>query len=196
MKPLMYLAGAAALALGGPASAALIINNYALSFAAGTAFVLPTPATAPGEYRDTFSFTTSEAMTFSGSLVTQRQTSPNGAIVSDLDFGNSVLPDGVHLDDIYFSVASGGLDTLEVQNLPSTLIMPGLHILTVNYTVQAASDTSAATYAGSVNLAAAGGSNIPVPEPAGWALLTLGFGAIGLLARRQQRPATARVSFC
>jgi hypothetical protein len=167
-------------ALTSPASAVVTISSYALVFLSGSATIAPPVRTAPGEYQDNFTFTTDKTMTFSGSLSTQRLFGPLGGIVSDLDFGNTLPMDGVHLDSVYFTLASGGSDALEVQTLPTTPIGPGNHVLTVNYTVQTADLINGAIYAGPVFLAPSA-----VPEASTWALMIVGFGAVGLTVRRR-----------
>lgn len=179
---------AASCALAVPASAAVTFNTYNLTFTNGTVVAAPSPArNVVGEYQDTYVFTLATAGTFSGSLTTQRLRDPNGVIVSDIDFGNSIS--GVLLDGgMPFANPLAGSDALEVVNLGSTMLAAGTHSLVVNYTVQTASNANAATYAGPLNFAAAAA----VPEPSSWAMFVCAFGVIGA-GLRQRR--AARVSF-
>ncbi len=179
MKLALSLA-AVTLAVAAPASAAVTISNYDIVFTSGTAVVSSGDKTAPGEYQDNFHFTTTETMTFSGALSTQRLRDLLGNIVSDLDFGNTLPGDGVYVDDVMFNLATGGGDALEVQNIGTTMLLAGDHVLTVNYTVQTASEENAAAYAGPLFLA-----TNAVPEPASWALMIAGFGIIGGTMRRR-----------
>lgn len=187
-----FLAAAiVAIGLGTPATA-VTYTNYALTFTNGTTYITPTPATAPGEYQDIFSFTLANSATFSGSLTTQTLTNSNGQVVSDLSFGNSLPNDGVFLTGgsltapVEFAkpTTSNGTST---ENLASTLLGAGAYKLTVNYTVNAADSGHAATYAGPVFAAAA------VPEPASWALFIVGFGAVGAGLRSQRRARSAAI---
>jgi len=184
----------AAVGIGAPATAAVTYTNYALNFTNGTTYVFPTPAVAPGEYQDIFSFSLANAATFSGSLTTQSLVNANGQYVSNLTFGNSLPSDGVFLTggslpgSLNFAepTTSNGTST---ENLASTLLGAGAYKLTVNYTVNAADAGHAATYAGPVFAA----SIAAVPEPASWALFIVGFGAVGAGLRSQRRARTALV---
>jgi hypothetical protein len=189
MKLIACIAVASACAVAVPASAQVTYNTYDISFTNGTTVATPTPPrTVVGEYQDTYVFTLAEAGTFSGSLTTQRLRDPDGNIVSDLDFGNSI--DGVSLDGgTPFDNPLGGSDALEVVNLGSTMLTAGTHRLVVNYTVQTASAANAATYAGPLNFAPA--ITPSVPEPASWAMFIGGFGAVGAGLRRRR----TRLSF-
>ncbi len=194
MKQLAFTAAIAAIALAAPASAAVTYNSYDLTFANGAGYITPAIATAPGEYQETYTFTLGSTATFSGSLSTQRLRSPDGTIVSDLDFGNSLPTDGVFLSggtlggNLDFQLPTGGSDTLEVENLASTLLGAGTYTLTVNYTVTAADALNGATYAGPV-FAAMGPSVPSVPEPATWAMFVGAFGLAGV-SMRQRRSAS------
>ncbi len=172
---------ALALSCTAPASAAVIISDYNITFTSGSTVISSGAKTAPGEYQDNFHFHTDTTTTFSGSLSTQRLRDLSGMIVSDLDFGNSLPGDGVHVDATWFTVASGGTDALEVENLPTTTLEAGDHLLTINYTVQAADAANAAVYAGPLFLAIT-----PVPEPSSWALMLVGIGTIGVAMRRRK----------
>lgn len=183
MKLLALLGTAAAFAVAAPASAAVIVTDYNLTFTNGTAFIVPEAKTAVGEYRDIFTFVLPTAVTFSGSLSTQRLFDENGAVVSDLDFGNS--EGGVFLDtNTAFGNPQPG-DGLEVVNLTTTRLAAGTHKLTVNYTVNTASADPGAVYSGSATVARVAA----VPEPATWAMFVGAFGAIGASLRQRRRSA-------
>lgn len=189
MKTIATLVAAAVLVTGVPASAAVTVNDYTLSFAGGSELVFPTPATAPGEYQDNFTFTLVDPAAFAGALVSQQLTSPLGAVLSNLDFGNSL--GGIFLDGTAYGIGAGSMG-LDLELLPASLLLAGSHTLTVNYTVTAASSTSVAAYLGLFAL-----SSLPtvpaVPEPGTWGLLLLGFGTLGAAMRR--RSTVTRVSF-
>ena len=61
----------------------------------------------------------------------------------------------------------------------------GDHILYVNGSL--VNGPGNASYSGTLNIA-------PVPEPATWALMLLGFGGIGMAMRRRRRPALAQLA--
>ena len=183
MKRMRLLAASIGAALLSLPAQAVVFTNYTLSFdSSGVGFVVPNSATAPGEYQDIFTFTLADAMTFSGSLTTQRLRDEGGTIVSDLDFGNSI--DGVSIDGgVPFNMPDSGTDALETVNLGTTLLAAGTHTLTVNYTVDTASAAHGAAYAGPVQVAAI----TDVPEPSVWAMFLCGFGLIGAGLRRKPR---------
>jgi hypothetical protein len=173
-----------------PASAAVTLNTYNLTFSDGTAVVSPDHARkAPGEYQDTYLFTLDEAGSFSGSLTTQQLKNPAGHVISDIDFGNSI--DGVSIDGgIPFELPNGGGSGLELVNLGSTLLSAGLHKLVVNYTVLKAGGGNGASYAGVVNFSPS--DVAAVPEAATWAMFVAAFGFVGTSLRQRRKP---RVSF-
>jgi hypothetical protein len=184
---LVALLGAAVLAFAAPANAAVTVTNYELNFTGGAGFVAPTVRTAPGEYQDIFTFFLAAPSTFSGSLSTQSLFDAAGTVVSDMDFGNSI--DGIYLDsaiDTSFETPLPNSDGLEVYTLTSTLLGAGYHTLTVNYTVNTASEANGATYAGPMFTSVAA-----VPEPATWAMFVGAFGVVGLSLRSRKRQQTA-----
>jgi hypothetical protein len=67
------------------------------------------------------------------------------------------------------------------------LLTSGTHTLFVNGAL--AAGISNASYSGTLNISPA-----PVPEPAAWALMLLGFGAIGVTMRRRQKPILAQLA--
>ena len=190
MKWQICLAAVAASMVAVPASAAVTLNTYNLTFSDGTAVVTPDHGRkAPGEYQDTYLFTLDEPGSFSGSLTTQQLKNPAGHVISDIDFGNSI--DGVSIDGgIPFQLPNGGGSGLELVNLGSTLLSAGLHKLVVNYTVLKAGGGNAASYAGVVNFAPS--DVAAVPEAATWAMFVAAFGFVGTSLRQRRKP---RVSF-
>jgi hypothetical protein len=186
MKMLAML-GAALVAFAAPANAAVTVSNYELNFTDGAGFLTPTIRTEVGEYQDVFTFFLGATTTISASLSTQSLFDQFGNVVSDMDFGNSI--DGIYLDsaiDNAFVSPVPNSEGLEVYTLASTLLAPGYHTLTVNYTVNTASEANGATYAGPVFASVAA-----VPEPATWAMFVGAFGAVGasLRSRKRQLPA-------
>jgi len=67
------------------------------------------------------------------------------------------------------------------------LLTSGSHTLFVNGAL--AAGISNASYSGTLNISPAA-----VPEPAAWALMLLGFGAIGVTMRRRQKPILAQLA--
>ena len=135
----------------------------------------------------------------------------NGSDIGDLNAaldaligGSGYSPDAVwaNLDPTKAIFSSGGSG---VVNFSQTLT--GLHILSVHFgdggsglgdrTILYLFDFG--TGADSVNLGINGFSNAvqitaPVPEPATWAMMLLGFGAVGFAMRRRRSPVLAQVA--
>jgi len=70
--------------------------------------------------------------------------------------------------------------------LASTLLVPGTYVF--NLAGNAGADSSGA-FTGNVTIMAA-----PVPEAATWAMMILGFGAMGMMIRRRRRPVLAQLA--
>jgi hypothetical protein len=70
--------------------------------------------------------------------------------------------------------------------LASVLLVPGTYTFTL--AGNAGADTSGA-FTGNLTIMAA-----PVPEAATWAMMILGFGAIGMMIRRRRRPVLAQLA--
>jgi hypothetical protein len=90
----------------------------------------------------------------------------------------------VQLDSNLFTLVSTG--SLDVFTLSPTSLGSGPHALTV--TGEFLTGTNAG-YSGTVNF------NLPLPEVSTWAMMLLGFGAIGFAMRgRQRKPVLAQVA--
>jgi hypothetical protein len=126
----------------------------------------------PGMFTDTYGIDLSGPSLGNGSLISVSLNAGN-----NIDF--ACMACSVMFDSTAFTLmSSGGLD---VFTLNPTSLSAGLHALTITGNI--VSGPSAA-YSGTVNF------NLPVPEPATWAMMLLGFAGIGLSMRRRQ-PATA-----
>jgi len=66
------------------------------------------------------------------------------------------------------------------------LLAPGPH--TINLIGTLTGDL-AASYSGTLNVQVA-----PVPEPATWAMMLIGFAGVGMAMRRRRRPALAQLA--
>ena len=169
----VFLAGAAAIAVvagAGSVSAATIftpLNQAALNTFGTSNF--GAIITNTGAFNHTFSFTTSAKNTASGSVVTISL--PSGA--KDIDFSS------VFLDTFAFTQI--GFDpNAETWQLTTATLAAGAHAIFVNgNVVTSGPGRAAASYAGTLNLT-------PVPEPATWTMMILGFGAAGSLVRRRR----------
>ena len=159
-------------ATAAPASAALY-NFYEPSTGTGT-FGNDEVSTDP--FGDLFTFVVNKRSSLSSSI-TSSQSGDN-----NIDFGLIQLtgPGGFTAD---YATKSDG--TFEIRTLGPTILQAGTYTLSV----QGASSGMAA-YTGDFTLSALAA----VPEPATWALMILGFGAVGGAMRRRQSVA-AKVRF-
>jgi hypothetical protein len=179
-KTLIALASVATLALGSTAA-----NASALVLSPGVAAPGPNltppvsgtfgnsfnPAT-PGMFTDVFNFNLTGASLANGSLIS---ISLNGG--NNIDFNPATCPTcAVLLDSTAFTlVSSGGFD---VFTLSPTNLALGPHAFTITGNITSG---PTAAYTGTFNL------NLPVPEASTWAMMLLGFGAIGLTMRGRRR---------
>lgn len=116
-----------------------------------------------GIFTHMFSFTTAEPKLASSSVVTISL--PGGA--ADIDFT------AIDLDGIAFTQHVFDPDA-ETWDVNAAGLAAGSHTITLHGSVV----TAPASYAGTINIA-------PVPEPATWAMMILGFGGMGAVLRRR-----------
>ena len=177
IKHALFAAGAAAaITMAAPASAALtLIPSPATCTTANTVCNwIVAGSTSSGSFSDSATFTLPETGT-TGSSITNSATmnSMTGAISGDIDFSRIFLtdPTGTQFD---FSLTPTGL--VETGNILLNSML-GTYTLTVQGTAN-----TAATYGGNITYTA---PTAAVPEPATWALLILGFGAVGFAMRKR-----------
>ncbi len=101
--------------------------------------------------------------------------STGNGLASDIDFSSGVLT-GNNATINFTRLLGEPMSTIEVWGIDPTNIAAGTYTLTVS----GRSFGTIATYAGNFNVSA-------VPEPAAWALMMIGVGAIGGALRRRQR---------
>jgi hypothetical protein len=90
----------------------------------------------------------------------------------------------ITLDSIYSFVKTSVDDTPETWALmPSVVLGDGPHSINVMGTLIGPTGS----YGGTINVAA-------VPEPATWAMMLLGFGAMGFVMRRRRTPVLAQIA--
>ena len=183
---LKLMAAAAALALAPAAQAATIIpgnpDNVAGAFfnVSGDIASGPISATfgrsgiASGTFSDQFAFQIDQDGFGSGSITTILAGLANSA--TDLDFNSITFSNGsivvpVPVTDLGFQ-ESGGLSNIAVMS-------GALNLLTVNYTSR-----GQGSYGGNLAFAP---SVSPIPEPATWAMMIIGFGAVGVAMRRRRK---------
>jgi len=90
------------------------------------------------------------------------------------------------------SVAGGG--TTSIFAPPATSViqqfnLPMLADTAYTVTLAGTSPVSAGAISGNVTI-----TNAAVPEPATWAMMILGFGAVGMVLRRRRRPVLAQLA--
>jgi hypothetical protein len=163
------------------AQAATVVFGYTASsgspFNAIGQFITSNTLNAAGGYSVINIFGSVDGIPITGLVPNPAQpfasTSADGRII----FDNNVFSGMPHVSNpgIYFSLASGFLAnffSLDATTYEILLVNPG-----VGY---GDSSTGRATF-----------NQLPIPEPATWALMLLGFGAIGLTARTTRRTAFA-----
>lgn len=165
-KPFAATAAAMCLMLSAaPAHAAEFFDpiDQNLLDLAGSDFFGATIVDQPGAFSHQFTFTVGSQSSANSSFTTILL----GA--SDIDF-TSIFLDG-------FAFTQTGFDPFaEEWQLAAVSLASGSHTIFVNGSVVGASNNGA--YSGGLNVAA-------VPEPATWAMLLFGFGAIGFGMRRR-----------
>ena len=186
---------AAIVALAAPASAATVITlneaDGTLSGDFGSRITSGTVA-APAHFSETFTFTLPDFGLTSASINTIQVGLGDRGAMTNLDF-TSVLLNGqaLNLSSIDFSeggVFIGGIaESGFLFNLPTS---PGLQTLVVNGLAR-----GNGSFGGTVSFVP---NAAPVPEPTTWALMLLGFAAVGFSMRRSKsttREARVRYNF-
>lgn len=175
-KLVLGFLGAAALTVGTSANATILtdpIDGPTLeSFGSDMFGNNRDAAEGTGSFTDVFNFTLSAAWDANAEISTIILRS------KDIDF-SSILLDGFGFDQVGFD------PNTEVWQLDVSSLAAGPHSVTVNGSI---SGPGGGAYSGTINVAP------PVPEPATWAMMLLGFGAIGYAMRRRRRPALMQVA--
>lgn len=141
--------------------------------------------TAAGDFTDVYNFTLPVTGAASSSVTTTftigKKTGNN--LATDIDF-SSIVIDGVHaLTQTGFDPAAEHWEYIAPNLIDHFITLgAGPHTLTLNGKLWG----GVSTYAGDVTVA--------VPEPATWALMMLGIGAVGYAMRRRQS-ANVRYNF-
>jgi hypothetical protein len=182
-KTLIALASVATLALGSTAANATAITLSPTAIAPGPNLTPPVsgtfgnsfnpvaPATSinPGMFTDVFNFNLTGPSLANGSLIS---ISLNGG--NNIDFTCATC--AVLLDSTAFTLVSTG--TTDTFTLNPTSLALGPHAFTITGNIVSG---PSASYTGTFNL------NLPVPEASTWAMMLLGFGAIGMAMRGRRR---------
>lgn len=190
-KLCLCLLGAAALSLTTNANAAVTIDDFNVD------------AVVPDDQGSTFSaafvelggdspfdhfitFTETLAGTYAFTLTTTASTDTGGAIVAatDVDFTSAWLED--EFGNLIANLApdADNDDVNEDFDLANLLLDPGTYTLRITGT-----RGSNSQYSGGIAFAAGA-----IPEPATWAMMLLGFGAVGYAMRRRRRPALVQIA--
>jgi PEP-CTERM motif-containing protein len=173
-KSILGLLGAAAISMGSAnASAAVVFNDIddVLLALAGTEFFGATIVAEPGAFSHSFDFILSSA------FLSNAQVSSISLAGIDVDF-SSILLDTHAFTQVGFDP---GTETWELA--PPVTLTAGLHTIFVNGSVVGISGNG--SYGGNLNIT-------PIPEPATWAMMLLGFGAVGFAIRRRRETVVAQ----
>lgn len=187
MRKFLYSAAAAAMALGSTVANAAIL----VTVPTPAIYTPPTSGGIIGQVganstaNDTFTFNiVGSAALFSGQLSNTALT-PGGP--GNINFSN-ILLDG--MANMFTLVTPPGSAETQACCQPggngAFLLGTGQH--TLSFTATNTSNVLG-TYSGNFNFALA-----PVPEPATWAMMLLGFAGIGMAVRRNRRPALAQIA--
>ena len=176
MRKLIYtLAGAAALASASMAGAASVVTGSGQTLTPPDSGLFGAKITGgPTSFSDTFTFTIAGS---AGSLNSQVSTLLlNGS--QNINF-TSIL-----LDSTYAFTKTSTDPNPETWALVNPVLVGlGSHTITVAGNLLGPNGS----YSGTLNVAA-------VPEPATWAMMLLGFGAMGLVIRRRRQPVLAQIA--
>ena len=171
-KTALALMGAAALGMGSAASATITVDFSTMSYTGPTQSGADTTigyseAGLPNPFTEWLTLTNSLSGIYSITLDTSSRA---------VNFTSAYLTNGITNYDLMCQVGclSG---TTEFWNLDDTLLASGQYTLVINGNN---SDTGA--LAGTITITDHG-----VPEPATWAMMVLGFGAVGFALRRKRK---------
>lgn len=186
----LLLAAAAAMALVGATNA-----NAASTVVGPVPVVLTPPSSAffgsnitggPTSFDDTFSFTIAGQAGFTDAQVSTLLLNHS----QNVDFTYLAL-DGM-VTTVTGGVASGGVFTKTSSDpAPETwAILDPVYLTVGDHTLHFMGNLigPSGSYSGTINVQAA------VPEPATWAMMLLGFGAMGIAVRRRRKPVLAQIA--
>jgi hypothetical protein len=159
---LLALAALAATSIGAQASTVAVLGSSPAFVIAG--FIDATPA---GFSVDSNSFTIN-----AGSWLTTGSVTTQLSLVSDIDFANVWITDGVTT----YAFTQSVFDSAAEQWVLNTTIGAGTYTLHVDGTIAAGEVT---TFGGELHVTT-------VPEPETYALMLAGLGAVGFIARRRR----------
>lgn len=185
MRKLFYTAAvAAAMIMSSTAAnaAALVTSPSTLTPPASAFFGNTFNGAVPGTFSDTFTFTIGG----SSSASTNAQLSTillNG--VQNVSFNCPTCSIFVDVNTLANRFVQTSIDPApETWALLAPIVLtPGSHTIFVNGNLTGPSGA----YSGTLNVQA-------VPEPATWAMMILGFGAVGMALRRRRRPVLAQLA--
>jgi hypothetical protein len=171
LSTLVSTQASAATIIGSPSSSASdpgIFFDYTTNI--GGTFGNNDPTVVSGKFRDTFTFTTTLDRVVSVILTSSM---PAGDFTRNVNF----VSNGVRLNGTVVPVVTSGLN--ELRELFNFRLPAGTSTITIS-----GSSGANGTYLGQLLF---GG----VPEASTWALMILGFGAVGAALRRQRKVTTA-----
>ena len=183
-KLVLGLVGATALAFGSVANAAVTVD-------AGTTVDVTGPTTTDGGLNFSLGFSESgvanpfnELLVFTNDLAGTYSITltsiASGA--NDADFDAVFLTGGSIVGQLDIPESLGSTDPFEIFGLLGANLGAGTYTLHLEGT-----STGQGAFGGNVAFTA-------VPEPATWAMMLLGFGAVGFAMRRRRRPALMQIA--
>ncbi|MEO8455310.1 MAG: FxDxF family PEP-CTERM protein [Sphingomicrobium sp.] len=164
------LIGATALAMASAANATITVDASSMSYTGPTTLGTDTTIgySEAGLTNPTFTEWLTLTNTLAGIYSISLSTSSAG-----VDFTSAVLSDGVNNYALSFV---GQIGSNEFWGLGDTLINSGQYTLTVN-----GNNSRTGTLGGTITIAQA------LPEPGTWAMMLIGFGAVGFALRRKRK---------
>ena len=172
-KAALALIGATALGLASAANATITLDTCSMTCTGPTSLDSVTTTIGYSEAGLTTP-TFTESLSFTDTLAAIDSVTLDTSSAS-VDFTSAYLTDGVtnYALSLLFSFGS-----LESWGLDDTLLGPGTYTLVIN-----GNNSGTGSLGGTVTIQEA------VPEPATWAMMILGFGAVGFAMRRKRKPA-------
>jgi hypothetical protein len=192
----LFLAAVGAMALVGGATAANAVSVVSGTIPSSLASLTPPTSFAigaqlsngPGAFGPTmYTFTVMGASTlFNGQI----GSTENGGATQNINFTPPTLTagstgTGATLATFTETSTDPNPEVWAITAANAILLAPGTYTIDVSGTLNG----TTGAYGGSFNVAAA-----PVPEAKTWAMMLLGFGAMGMVIRRRRKPVLAQVA--
>lgn len=183
-KLLLGLVGATALAFGSASNATVTIDSTSMVTAendAGLTFAIGyTDVSSSSPFSEFITWTETLAGTYGITLSTTADGGVNGP--TDVDFTKVFLSGGSIVGELLLNPDVDNTDQNEDYFLSGLFLDAGTYTLRIEGT-----RGETAGFGGNIAFTA-------IPEPGTWAMMLLGFGAIGFAMRRRRQPVLAQVA--